>query len=107
MTDNHSTDNVIPITYKQDKVFNAAYADMIMVVTETMKQHPALSGPDWISMFGSMTGQLVFNADNHDYRQNFIRALAGVVSGICKHRRANGMREMDTEEFLRFVQMKK
>jgi len=106
MTTDHST-NVIQFKTPADKQFEEAYADMIMVVHEVIKKHDKLVDSDWLRMMSSMAGQLVFNASPDDHKAHFIQAVAGICSGISKHRDRTGRRKMEVVEFLEFVQLKK
>lgn len=107
MTKPPSTNNIIPFPGKVDKEFNEAYADAIMLVTTLISHHPKLTGEDWVSMFSSIAGQLIFNTDEKEYRENFIRGVAGMITGIQAIRRSKELPLMETKEFLNYVQVPK
>lgn len=102
-----STNNIIPFPGNGDKEFNEAYANVIMLVHTAIEHHPKLSGEDWVSMFSSLAGQLIFNTDEKEYKENFIRGVAGMITGIQAVRRSKGLPAMETKDFLDYVQYPK
>ena len=100
-----STDNIIPFPGGVDKEFNDAYANVIMLIHTAIEHHPKLSGEDWVSMFSSLAGQLIFNTDEKEYKENFIRGVAGMITGIQAVRRSKGLPDMATRTFLEYVQL--
>jgi chaperonin GroEL (HSP60 family) len=106
MTDQSTKDNVIYLKTPQDRVFHEAYSDAIMAITDIIQRNPSVDPQDWVSMLSSMAGQMIFNADRQEYKANFIRATAGLISGISKQRKAHGLAPMETIDFLRYVQLR-
>jgi hypothetical protein len=102
-----STDNIIPFPGNQDKDFNDAYANVIALVSDLVTHHPKITGEDWVSMFSSLTGQLIFNTDEKEYKANFIRGVAGMVTGVQVLRKSKGLPIMETRTFLEYVQLPK
>jgi hypothetical protein len=102
-----STNNIIPFPGNQDKDFNDAYANAIASVSDLVAHHPKITGEDWVSMFSSISGQLIFNTDEKYYKENFIRGVAGMITGIQVLRRSKELPTMETKEFLDYVQLPK
>ena len=107
MSDHSTEDNVVELFPQQDTVFKETYADTIMALQAIMNKHDKLKPDDWVLLLASLTGQLIFNADPVSYRTNFINGVAGMISGIARHRNTAGMRAMSTREFLDYVQLPK